>query len=88
MIWTLVIATSVYVLVSYFLFGLMEPSDLGVGTYKPDKAPIPRSPSRSVLDSWLPLAWQLSRWRAWHYPGSWGLRFIFAMSGTTSSHRS
>ena len=40
MIWTLVIATFVYVLVSYFLFGLMEPSDLGVGTYKPDKAPI------------------------------------------------
>jgi len=40
MIWTLVLATAIYVLVSYFLFGMLEPSELGIGTDKPDKAPI------------------------------------------------
>ncbi len=40
MIWTLILATAVYVIVSFFLFGLMDPSQLGIGTEKPDKAPI------------------------------------------------
>ena len=40
MIWTLVLATAIYVLVSYFLLGMLEPSELGIGTDKPDKAPI------------------------------------------------
>ena len=40
MIWTLIIATLVYVLISFFLFGLMDPSQLGIGSEKPDKAPI------------------------------------------------
>tara|TARA_A200000159_G_scaffold8789_1_gene7600 strand:+ start:1636 stop:3342 length:1707 start_codon:yes stop_codon:yes gene_type:complete len=40
MIWTLIIATMVYVLISFFLFGLMDPSQLGIGSEKPDKAPI------------------------------------------------
>jgi amino acid transporter len=40
MIWTLIISTLVYVVISFFLFGLMDPSQLGIGSEKPDKAPI------------------------------------------------
>ena len=40
MIWTLIISTLVYVAISFFLFGLMDPSQLGIGSEKPDKAPI------------------------------------------------
>ena len=40
MLWTLVIATAVYVVISFFLFGLLDPGQLGIGSEKPDKAPI------------------------------------------------
>ena len=40
MIYTLAIATILYALMAYFLFALMEPAELGVGTSYPNKAPI------------------------------------------------